>query len=172
MTSNFRENLADLVKGLPSAKIIRPSTAPWASPIVVITKKNGEDIRLCNDYRRVHQLIRLMVYPMPLNSEILQDMNKAMCYCSLDMASGFWVVEMTERARSISAFIKPSGLFEWLRMPLGLNNAPQIYQRLIDNELYGFSKIRADPDATSMDRQNGSICSQRESQTPVRHLLC
>ena len=119
----FREKLADLIKGLLSAKIIRPSTSPWASPIVVIIKKNGEDIRLCIDYRRVNQLIQLMVYPMPLISELLQDMDKAMWYCSLDMASGFWVVEMTERARSISAFITPSGLFEWLRMPFGWKNA-------------------------------------------------
>ena len=72
------------------------------------------------------------MYPMPLISELLQDMDKALWYCSLDMASGFWVVEMTERARMISAFITPSELFEWLRMPFGLKNAPQIYQRLID----------------------------------------
>ena len=63
------------------------------------------------------------------------------------MASGFWVVEMTERARMISAFITPSGLFEWLRMPFGLKNAPQIYQRLIDNALYGYLKIGTDPNA-------------------------
>ena len=43
----FREKLADLIKGLLATKIIRPSTSPWASPIVVIIKKNGEDIRLC-----------------------------------------------------------------------------------------------------------------------------
>ena len=73
-----------------------------------------------------------MVYPMPLINELLQDMDKALWYCSLDMASGFWVVEMTERARMISAFITPYGLFEWLRMPFGLKNAPQIYQRLIE----------------------------------------
>ena len=64
-----------------------------------------------------------------------------MWYCSLDMASGFWVVEMTERAREISAFITPPGLFEWLRMPFGLKNAPQICQRLIDNALCGYLKI-------------------------------
>ena len=108
----FRENLADLFKGLLSAKIIRPSTSPWDSSIVVIIKKNGENIRLCIDYRRVNQLTRMMLYPMPLISELLQDIDKAMWYCSLDMASGFWVVEMTERAISISAFITPSGLFE------------------------------------------------------------
>ena len=48
---------------------------------------------------------------------------------------------MNERARSISAFITPSGLFEWLRMPFGLENAPQVYQRLIDNALYVYLKF-------------------------------
>ena len=88
----FREKLADLIKGLLSAKIIRPSTSPWASPIVVIIKKNGEDIRLCIDYRRVNQLTRLMVYPMPLISELLQDMDKAMWYFSLTWGAvfGWW----------------------------------------------------------------------------------
>lgn len=96
---------------------------------------------MCIDYRRVNQLTMLKVYPMPLISELVQDMDKAMWYCSLNMASGFWVVEMTEQARMISAFITPSGLYEWLRMPFGLKNAPQIYQRLIDNALYGYLKV-------------------------------
>ncbi|KAG2763612.1 hypothetical protein PC129_g10860 [Phytophthora cactorum] len=51
------------------------------------------------------------------------------------MASGFWVVTMTDRTRAISAFITPFGLFEWNRLPFGLKNAPQIYQRLLDNAL-------------------------------------
>ena len=85
---------------------------------------------------------------MPLVSELLQDMDIALWYCCLDMASGFWVVEMTERARMISAFITPSGLFEWRRMPFGLKNAPQIYQRLIDNALYGYVRIGTDHDPT------------------------
>ncbi|OWY96985.1 reverse transcriptase [Phytophthora megakarya] len=85
--------------------------------------------------------MRLMVYPMPLISDLLVDLDKAVWYCSLDMASGFWAVTMTDRAREISAFITPFGLFEWGRMPFGLKNTPQIYQRLVDNALYGFLKI-------------------------------
>ncbi|GMF49079.1 unnamed protein product [Phytophthora fragariaefolia] len=137
----FHEKLFQLIKGLLSAKIIQHSTLPWASPIVVIIKKNGVDIRLCIDYRLVNSLTRLMVYPMPLINDLLDDLDKVLWYCSLDMASGFWVLSMTDRARAISAFITPFGLFEWNRMPFGLKNAPPIYQRLLDNALYGFLKI-------------------------------
>nr|KAE8930918.1 hypothetical protein PF009_g19004 [Phytophthora fragariae] len=137
----FREKVFDILKGLLSAKIIQMSRSPWASPIVEIIKKNGVDIRLCIDYRLVNGLTRLMIYPMPLINELLEGLDKVLWYCSLDMASGFWVVNMTDRARAISAFITPFGLFEWNRMPFGLKNAPQIYQRLLDTALYGFTRI-------------------------------
>ncbi|OWZ01189.1 reverse transcriptase [Phytophthora megakarya] len=48
---------------------------------------------------------------------------------------------MTDWARLISGFITPFRLFEWNRMPFGLKDAPQIYQRMIDNALYGFTRI-------------------------------
>ncbi|GMF42371.1 unnamed protein product [Phytophthora fragariaefolia] len=137
----FHKKLLQLIKGLLSAKIIQHSTSPWVSPIVVIIKKNGIDIRLCIDYGLVNSLTRLMVYPMPLINDLLDDLDKVLWYCSLDMASGFWVVSMADRARAISAFITPFGLFEWKCMPFGLKNAPQIYQRLLYNALYGFLKI-------------------------------
>ncbi|OWZ04401.1 reverse transcriptase [Phytophthora megakarya] len=99
----FREKLADLIKGLLSAKMVNYCRSPWASPIVVIIKKNGVDIRF---------LTQLMIYPMPLINDLLEDLESTLWYCSLDMASGFWVVKMTDHARLISAFITPFGLFE------------------------------------------------------------
>ncbi|POM76927.1 Hypothetical protein PHPALM_5782, partial [Phytophthora palmivora] len=87
----FREKLSDLIKGLLSAKMISYSRSPWVSPIVVIVKKNGVDIRLCIDYRLFNSLTQLMVYPMPLINDLLEDLDKVLWYCSLDMASGFWV---------------------------------------------------------------------------------
>ncbi|GMF37492.1 unnamed protein product [Phytophthora fragariaefolia] len=145
----FKENVADLIKGLLSAGMIQPSTSTWASPIILIVKKNGVDIWLCIDYRLVNSLARLMVYPMPLVNDLLENLDKYLWYRSLDMASGFWVVPMTDRARLISAFITPLGLFEWLRMPFGFCNAPQIYQRLIVNALYGF--LRPSPENAARD---------------------
>ncbi|KAE9292140.1 hypothetical protein PR003_g24839 [Phytophthora rubi] len=73
----FREKLSDLIEGLLGARIIKMSTSPWASPIVVIINKNGIDIRLCIDYRLVNSLTRLMIYPMPLINDLLEDLDKA-----------------------------------------------------------------------------------------------
>ena len=73
---------------------------------------------------------------------------------------------MTERARSISAFITPSGLFEWLRMPFGLKNAPHIYQRLIDNALYGYLKIGAGKDVNATDHPKSTdVFTEGEPET-------
>ncbi|OWY93902.1 reverse transcriptase [Phytophthora megakarya] len=85
----FREKLADLIKGLLSAKMINYSRSPWASPIVVIIKKNGVDIRLCIDYRLVNTLTQLMIYPMPLINDLLEDLESTFLFCPLDMEIGF-----------------------------------------------------------------------------------
>ncbi|OWZ13203.1 LOW QUALITY PROTEIN: hypothetical protein PHMEG_00013518 [Phytophthora megakarya] len=100
--TRFREKVAGLVKGLLAAEIIRPSTSPWASPIVIVRKRNGVDIRLCTDYKLVNGLTRLMVYPIPLISDLKEeDLDKALWYCSLDMTSGFWAYpRRIELARS------------------------------------------------------------------------
>ncbi|KAE9012344.1 hypothetical protein PF005_g25134 [Phytophthora fragariae] len=112
---HFREKLSDLIKGLLGARIIKMSTSPWASPIVVIIKKNGIDIKLCIDYRLVNSLTRLMIYPMTLINDLLEDLDKVLWYCSLDMA------------------MEPDAF--------RLKEHPQIYQRMLDNALYGFTQI-------------------------------
>ena len=147
----FLEKLFQLIKGLLKEGLIRPSSSSWASPIVIVIKKNGVDIRLCIDYRMVNALTKLVAYPMPLVSDLLEDLEAMLWFCSLDMASGFWVVSMTDCAREISAFITPFGLFEWLRMPFGLKNAPQIYQRLIDNVVYNTFRMSNAGNGESVD---------------------
>ncbi|GMF44490.1 unnamed protein product [Phytophthora fragariaefolia] len=83
----FHEKLFQLIKGLLSAKIIQHSTSSWASPIVVITKKNGIDNRLCIDYRLVNSLTRLIVYPMPLINDLLDDLDKVLCGTACPLGS-------------------------------------------------------------------------------------
>ncbi|KAG6619564.1 reverse transcriptase [Phytophthora cinnamomi] len=57
------------------------------------------------------------------------------------MASGFWAIRMTERAKLISAFVCLFGHFQWVRMPFGLKNAPLVYQAVINNCLWGFVRL-------------------------------
>ncbi|KAE8955310.1 hypothetical protein PR001_g32155, partial [Phytophthora rubi] len=130
--------LYELLKGLLKAGLIAFSDSPWASPIVIVLKKNGLDIRLCIDYKLVNAITAIMEYAMPLVDDLLTDLEAYLWFCSLDAASGFWAIMMTLRARKISAFVCALGHFEWLRMPFGLKNAPMIYQRMIDNALWGF----------------------------------
>ncbi|POM74598.1 Reverse transcriptase [Phytophthora palmivora] len=86
-------------KKLLETKLIEHSESPWASPIVIVLKKNGVDIRMCIDYRVVNSFIRLSNYPLPLIDDLLIGFEGAMWFMSLDMASGFWAVRMTERAK-------------------------------------------------------------------------
>ncbi|POM80690.1 Hypothetical protein PHPALM_1444 [Phytophthora palmivora] len=134
----YLKPLYELLKGLLRAKLVSFSKSPWVSPIVIVLKKNGVDIRLCIDYKKVNAITMIMEYAMPLVDDLLSELEKYLWFCSLDAASGFWAVMMTSRARRISAFVCALGHFEWLRMPFGLKNAPMIYQRMIDNALWGY----------------------------------
>ncbi|KAG3127857.1 hypothetical protein PI124_g21622 [Phytophthora idaei] len=138
MPLRYLQKLYELLKGLFKAGLIAFSDSPWASPIVIVLKKNGKDIRLCIDYKRVNTITAIMEYAMPLVDNLLTELGHYLWFCSLDAASGFWAVMMTPRARKISAFVCALGHFEWLQMPFGLKNALTIYQRMIDNALWGF----------------------------------
>ncbi|GMF31554.1 unnamed protein product [Phytophthora fragariaefolia] len=130
-----------LLTRLLETGLIEYSTSAWASPIVIVMKKNGKDIRLCIDYRVVNQPIKPLNYPLPLIDELMSNFAATKWFMTLDMASGFEAVPMTARAKLISAFICPFGHFQWRRMPFKLKNAPPIYQQLLDNCLWGFVRL-------------------------------
>ena len=115
--------------------IIRPSSSPWASPIVLVKKKNGK-MRFCVDYRKVNKITKRDAYPLPRIDEILDSLGKAKWFTSLDLASGYWQVEMNETDREKTAFVTKQGIFEFNVMPFGLTNAPATFQRLMDRVFY------------------------------------
>ncbi|OWZ06768.1 reverse transcriptase [Phytophthora megakarya] len=86
-----------LLKKLLEATLIGHSELPWASPIVIVLKKNGVNIRMCIAYRVVNSFIQLSNYPLPLIDDLITGVEGMMWFMSLDMANGFWAVRMTER---------------------------------------------------------------------------
>ncbi|KAJ8535234.1 hypothetical protein ON010_g13505 [Phytophthora cinnamomi] len=79
----------ELLKKLSETGPIEHSESPWASPIIIVLKKNGVDIRMCIDYPVVNGFIRLPNNPLPLIDDLLIGFESAMWFMSLDMASGF-----------------------------------------------------------------------------------
>ncbi len=120
----------DHIQDLLTAEVIRPSSSPYASPIVVIRKKSGE-IRVCCDYRRINAITQPDSFPLPRINEVVDVLKGCKYFTLIDMASGYTQVGVAEKDKHITAFCVPYGLFEYNRMPFGLSNSVATYSRLM-----------------------------------------
>jgi hypothetical protein len=122
------------VKKMLEKGVIRKSKSPWASPIVIVPKKNGER-RFCIDFRKVNKVTKRDEHPLPRIDDMLDTFNGSVWFTSLDMASGYWQIEMDKKDMEKTAFITHEGLYEWKVMPFGLTNAPATFQRMMQEVL-------------------------------------
>jgi hypothetical protein len=131
---------ADLIKKevdeMLKQGIIRYSNSPWASPVVIVPKKDGTR-RFCVDYRRINKITEKDSYPIPRINDLLDNLGGMKWFTSIDLASGYWQVMMDKDDRKKTAFVCREGLYEFNIMPFGLTNAPATFQRLMDNVLFG-----------------------------------
>ncbi|XP_049332461.1 retrovirus-related Pol polyprotein from transposon opus [Astyanax mexicanus] len=112
-------------------QVIQESCSPYASPIVLVKKKDGT-LRMCVDYRQLNAKTRKDAFPLPRIEETLDALSGAQWFSTMDLASGYNQIPVTESDRPKTAFCTPFGLFHFTRMPFGLCNAPSTFQRLME----------------------------------------
>jgi hypothetical protein len=124
-----KEEEAHLQKMLQHG-VIQPSASEWAAAPVIVKKKDGK-YRYCVNYRSLNKLTRKDSFPLPLIEECLDALADAAYFSTLDMASGYWQILIDPADRHKTAFITKYGLFEHVRLAMGLCNSPATYQRIM-----------------------------------------
>ena len=131
-----REVVREELDQMLQTGVIQPSTSPWASPIVLVQKKDG-GVRFCVDYRKLNHVAKFDAYPIPRVEETFKQIGSAEIVSTLDLARGYWQIPMTAESREKTTFTTPFGLYEFRVMPFGLHNAPATFQRLMNHVLWG-----------------------------------
>jgi hypothetical protein len=116
--------------------LIQPSTSPWSFPVVVVKKKNGK-FRFCVNYKPLNDITKKDNYPLPRIDEMLDALQDAQLFTTLDLASGYWQIKVKKEDQEKTAFITKFGTYEFKVMPFGLCNAPVTFQRIMDKVLQG-----------------------------------
>ena len=125
------------VQQMLASDVFRPSNSPWASPVVMVKKKDGS-LRFCVDFRQLNADTAKDAHLLPRIDDLLDALHGAHWFSTLDLKSGYWQVPIKEWDKEKTAFRTSSGkLYKFNLVPFGLCNAPATFSRLMDHVLSG-----------------------------------
>ncbi|EGT47562.1 hypothetical protein CAEBREN_01908 [Caenorhabditis brenneri] len=128
----IRPEIRKMIQKMLAQGVIRESHSPWASPVVLVKKKDGS-VRMCIDYRKVNKVVRYNAHPLPNIEATLQSLSGKKVFTTLDLLAGYWQIPLKEQSKEITAFAIGSELFEWNVLPFGLVTSPAIFQATMES---------------------------------------
>ena len=132
----FQGRYREALEKMLESGTIRESTSPWASPVVLVPKKDNS-VRVCIDYRKIDENTKKDAFPFPKISHCLDAVSGSAYFSTLDLTSGYNQVPVAKEDIPKTAFVTKYGLFECPYMPFGLTNAPATFQRVMELALQG-----------------------------------
>ena len=113
---SLRAKVSQHVQEMLEQGVVTPSHSPWASPIALVAKKDGST-RFCVDYRKLNAITKMDVHPLPRIDDSLDQLAGSSYFSTLDLASGYWQVGMSEESQEKTAFVTLKGVNEFKVMP-------------------------------------------------------
>lgn len=131
------------IKDLLDNDIIEEAQSNWSSPLLIVPKKPDQTgqkkFRVVVDYRLLNQNIEDNKFPLPNISQIMDSLSGSMLFTKLDLAQGFYQVELNKESRPCTAFTTDKGMFQMKRLPMGLKISPNSFSQLMTIALSGLN---------------------------------
>ncbi|GFR65847.1 zinc finger protein [Elysia marginata] len=136
----MRQTLRDELRKMENLKIIRKSSSPFSSPVVVVKKKDGSN-RVCIDYRQLNKITTFDPQPMTPPADVFQGMEKDQYFWKLDLSEGYWQIPVRKEDIPKTAFVTMDCHYEFLRMPFERMNSGATLTRAVKKLLCGMDNV-------------------------------
>ena len=129
--------------------------ADWVSSLVCVDKPDGS-IRVCLDPKDLNVAIKREHYPSPLVDDITANCAGATLFSTLDAEKAFYQIQLDEESSKLLTFNTPFGRYRYLRMPMGIKSAPEVYQQRMEQVFEGLPGVKVIMDDIIIHGRNTS----------------